>query len=43
MYNVRKVTEDLFWVGGNDRRLALFENIHPLYHGDRCQIGRAHV
>ena len=33
MYNVRKVTDDLFWVGGNDRRLALFENIHPLYHG----------
>ena len=29
----RKVTEDLYWVGGNDRRLALFENIHPLYHG----------
>ena len=33
MYNVRKVTDDLFWVGGNDRRLALFENIRPLYHG----------
>ena len=30
---VRKVTDDLYWVGGNDRRLALFENIHPLYHG----------
>ncbi len=29
----RKVTDDLYWVGGNDRRLALFENIHPLYHG----------
>ena len=33
MYNYRKVTDDLYWVGGNDRRLALFENIHPLYHG----------
>ncbi|MCR5825590.1 MAG: FprA family A-type flavoprotein [Oscillospiraceae bacterium] len=33
MYCYRNVTEDLFWVGGNDRRLALFENIHPLYHG----------
>ena len=33
MYNFRKVTDDLFWVGANDHRLALFENIHPLYHG----------
>ncbi len=33
MYNVRKVTEDLYWVGGNDRRLALFENIHPIPRG----------
>ena len=30
---IRNVTDDLVWVGGNDRRLALFENIHPLYHG----------
>ena len=29
----RKVTDNLYWVGANDRRLALFENIHPLYHG----------
>ena len=33
MYNVRKVTDDLYWVGANDHRLSLFENIHPLYHG----------
>lgn len=33
MYNVREVTKDLFWVGGNDRRLALFENIHPIPEG----------
>ena len=33
MNNVRKITDDLYWVGANDRRLALFENIHPLYHG----------
>ncbi|MDY3619452.1 FprA family A-type flavoprotein [Agathobaculum sp.] len=33
MYCVRKVTEDLFWVGGNDRRLTLFENIHPIPRG----------
>jgi len=33
MYCVRKITEDLYWVGGNDRRLALFENIHPIPRG----------
>ncbi|MCF6466065.1 FprA family A-type flavoprotein [Clostridium sp. Cult2] len=33
MYNVRKVTKDLYWVGGNDRRLVLFENIHPIPEG----------
>lgn len=33
MYNYRKVTADLFWVGGNDRRLEFFENIFPLSNG----------
>lgn len=33
MYCVRKVTEDLYWVGANDHRLALFENIHPIPKG----------
>ena len=33
MYQYRNVTDDIFWVGGNDRRLALFENVHPLHHG----------
>lgn len=33
MYCVRKVTEDLYSVGGNDHRLALFENIHPIPKG----------
>ena len=33
MYCVRKITENLYWVGGNDRRLALFENIHPISRG----------
>ncbi len=33
MYCVRNVTEDLFWVGGNDHRLELFENIHPIPRG----------
>lgn len=30
---VRKVVDDLYWVGGNDRRLHLFENIHPIPRG----------
>lgn len=29
----RKITEDLYYVGADDHRLALFENIHPIYHG----------
>ena len=33
MYCVRKITEDLYWIGGNDHRLALFENIHPIPRG----------
>ena len=33
MYNVRKVTEDIVWVGASDRRLALFENIFPSPRG----------
>ena len=33
MYNYRQVTDDLYWVGADEHRLALFENIHPLYHG----------
>jgi flavorubredoxin len=30
MHSYRKVTEDLYWVGANEHRLELFENIHPL-------------
>lgn len=33
MYNTRKVTDDMIWVGANDRRLALFENIFPIPRG----------
>lgn len=33
MHCVRNITEDLYWVGGNDHRLALFENIHPIERG----------
>jgi len=33
MYCVRNVTEDLYWIGANDHRLSLFENIHPIPEG----------
>ncbi len=33
MYCVKRITEDMYWVGGSDRRLALFENVYPLSNG----------
>ena len=33
MHCVRMVTDNLYWVGANDHRLALFENIHPIPKG----------
>ena len=33
MYNTRKITDDLTWIGSNDRRLALFENVYPIPKG----------
>lgn len=33
MHCVRKVTEDLFWVGANDHKLGLFENMFPIPRG----------
>lgn len=33
MHCVRNVCEDLFWIGGNDHRTTLFENIHPIPRG----------
>ncbi len=33
MHNIRKITEDLFYVGASDRRLALFENVYPVPNG----------
>ncbi len=33
MYCVRNITKDLYWVGANDHRLHLFENIHPIPYG----------
>lgn len=33
MHCTRKVTDNIIWVGGNDRRLALFENLFPIPRG----------
>ena len=33
MYCTRKITNSIHWVGGNDRRLALFENLFPIPRG----------
>lgn len=33
MYNTKKITEDLFWVGANDRRIALFEGVYHAPQG----------
>lgn len=33
MYCTRKVTDKITWIGGNDRRIALFENVYPIPTG----------
>ena len=33
MHCVKKLQDDLYWVGGSDRRLALFENVFPIPRG----------
>lgn len=33
MYCVKRINNDLYWVGGTDRRLALFENAYPIPRG----------
>ena len=33
MHNTRIIAKDYHWVGGSDRRLALFENVMPIPRG----------
>lgn len=33
MQNIRRITDDLCYVGASDRRLALFENVYPVPRG----------
>ncbi len=33
MHNTKAITKDLYWVGANDRRIALFESVYPVPDG----------
>ncbi|MBO7522754.1 MAG: FprA family A-type flavoprotein [Bacteroidales bacterium] len=33
MYCTKQINENVFWIGGSDRRLAQFENIYPIPRG----------
>lgn len=33
MHCIKKIKEDLYWVGANDRRLAMFEGVYPVPNG----------
>ncbi|MCL2062819.1 MAG: flavin reductase [Candidatus Cloacimonetes bacterium] len=33
MHNTRRINNDVFWIGANDKRLALFESAYPLPKG----------
>ncbi len=33
MENIRKITEDIYYIGCNDRRIALFESVYPVPSG----------
>ena len=33
MHNIKRITNDLYWVGGNDRRLAMFEGVYDVPTG----------
>ncbi len=33
MHNIRKITEDIFYIGCSDRRLSLFESAYPVKDG----------
>lgn len=33
MHQEIKITNDMYWVGGNDRRKSLFESAYPIPNG----------
>ena len=34
MHCVQQITDKIYWIGGNDRRLERFENMFPIPKGD---------
>ena len=30
MHNTKQITEDIYWVGANDRRISLFEGVYDV-------------
>ena len=38
MYNIRKLTDDLTWIGGIDRKIQKFENVYKLNSGMTIHI-----
>ena len=43
MQSIRKVTEDILWVGCNDRRITLFENLFPVPKGVSYNLSLIHI
>lgn len=33
MYNYRKITEDVYYIGASDRRISIFEGVYPVPYG----------
>ena len=33
MHCTKQITKNLLWVGANDRRIDMFENLYPLTNG----------
>ena len=33
MYSIKKIAEDAYWVGVNDRKITLFESVYPVSRG----------
>ena len=38
MFNVRQISDDFYYVGGNDRRLELFENAYLVLRQEKVPV-----
>ncbi len=43
MYCTRNITNDLVWIGANDRRLALFEGVYSVPSGVSYNLSLIHI